>query len=97
RNMTPQGSAKIRNLPNLGFEGFDTFGLQYFTSQAASARTTPIAGSLLTPGDGLVVVTNSGHTVKALVMANNSGSLYLRFLTYGADGGGVPAVVEVLN
>src|SRR5215471_11923807 len=45
RNMMPQGATKVRNLPNLGFDGFDAFGLSYFSSTDPQVAAHDCGGS----------------------------------------------------
>ena len=95
--ITPQGSAKARNLDALGATSFNLLTESYFESVAKGGSSAPIAAGLLRPGDVFTVVANGGQTAKVLVLAN-SGSISLQFTTFGVSGvSGVPSVVKVLN
>jgi uncharacterized protein (TIGR03437 family) len=96
-SLTPQGAAKVRNLGTMGATAFDTLGASFFTQQAAGARNTPLTPDLLVPGDVFVVVTNGGHTAKAMVIVNSRSALSIRFTTYGVAASGAPAITGILN
>ena len=93
--FAPQGTAKARNLPSLGANGYNLGPASFFDP---GTKSTPIAANLLTPGDGLAVGTNSGKVVKVLILGNSNGLLSLEFTTFGATApAGVPTLKAVLN
>jgi len=96
--ITPQGSATVRNLGNLGSANFDGLPESYWVSVAPGAKSTAIAANLLVAGDAFAANTNSGKVAKVLVVANSGGAITLQFTTFGATAAaGVPAVSQILN
>jgi uncharacterized protein (TIGR03437 family) len=96
--IAPQGSAKLRNIGLLGLTNFTGLPQSYFAPQAAAATSAPIPAAKLAPGDAFVVVTNSGHTAKVLILANSAGSITLQFTVFGISApAGVPLITEVVN
>lgn len=96
--IAPQGAARVSNVGNFGAANFATSGLAIFAQLAADATATPIAANLLVPGDVFVAVTNGARTAKVMVIANSSGSISLRFTTFGATApAGVPLITNILN
>jgi uncharacterized protein (TIGR03437 family) len=96
--ITPQGSAKERNIGTLGLTNFTGLAPSYFTPLAAAATSAPIPPAKLVPGDAFVVVTNGGHTAKVLVLANSGGLITLQFTVFGiSPPAGVPLITQVVN
>ena len=97
-NLIPQGAARVKDLGVVGLTAFGILPQAYFVDEARSAQAAPISGASLAPGDGLVVVSNSGAVAKVLVTANGGGFLSLRFTTFGLDApAGVPRITQIVN
>ena len=94
----PQGGAKARSLGKLGITNFGNWTQALVVTDAKTGTSTPLAASVLVPGEVFVVLTNQGNAAKVLVIANSGGSLSIKFTTFGVSGAaGVPAVAEILN
>ena len=96
--ITPQGSARVRNLGNIGPTNFNGLTESYWVSVAPGANSTPIAANLLVGGDAFVVITSAGNIAKVLVSTNSGGVMTLQFTTFGVSAPpGVPAITQILN
>lgn len=100
-SLTPQGKAATFSVP--GFSGAATFDtitqaiLSQFPLQVFSSA--PIPSSQLVVGFIFAAHSNGGNLAKVLVTAVGGGSITLKFVTFGASGGGTGGgpVVPVIN